>query len=364
VVRWNVWAEQVARPCHDPASMYTRMNGSRRISATEHVPRDEDLMRQVAEGSEEALALLHRRFARLIFGLAVRTLDRAAAEDLVQDVFLAVWSNAGQFDPERGTVRAWVLQIAHFRLLNELRRQSRQPEIAPDPDGLMLAGLPGRDPGPLEATWRQHRHAVLTSALDELPPPQREALRLAFLDDLTHEQVAAELGLPLGTAKTRIRVGLQKLRDTLAPRWAALAALCLLAALGVRYGSERATSARYDRALSMVTASDSVNLRLAPLPGTPEKTHARYRGRPGAGIAVVTLSAFPAAPAAETYQAWARHGGTWTSLGTVEPDAGGSARLIAENPALAALPDGLEVTLEPGNGSASPSERVIVAWTP
>jgi len=334
------------------------------MSATEHVPRDEDLMRQVAGGSAEALALLHRRLARLIFGLAVRTLDRAAAEDLVQDVFLAVWRNAGRFDPERGTVRAWVLQIAHFRVLNELRRQSRQPELTPDPDGLMLAGLPARDPGPLEATWRQHRRAVLTSALEELPPPQREALRLAFLEDLTHEQVAAELGLPLGTAKTRIRVGLQKLRDTLAPRWAALAALCLLAALGVRYGSERATSARYDRALSMMTASDSVNLRLAPVPGTPEKTHARYRGRPGAGIAVVTLSEFPAAPAAETFQAWARHGTTWTSLGTVEPDAGGSARLIAEDPALAALPDGLEVTLEPGNGSASPSARVIVAWTP
>ena len=82
------------------------------------------------------------------------------------------------------------------------------------------------------------------------------------------------------------------------------------------------------------------------------------------GIAVVTLSAFPAAPAAETYQAWVRHGATWTSLGTVAPDPDGSARLIAEDPALAALPDGLEVTLEPGNGSASPSERVIVAWTP
>jgi RNA polymerase sigma-70 factor (ECF subfamily) len=331
------------------------------MSATEHVPRDEDLMRQIAGGSAEALALLHRRFARLIFGLAVRTLDRAAAEDLVQDVFLTVWRNAGRFDPERGTVRAWVLQIAHFRVLNELRRQSRQPEIAPDPEGLMLAGLPGRDPGPLEATWRQHRRAVLTSALDELPPAREAPVSPPRRP---HARAAPLPGLPLGTAKTRIRVGLQKLRDTLAPRWAALAALCLLAALGVRYQSERATSARYDRALSMMTASDSVNLRLAPQPGTPEMTHARYRGRPGAGIAVVTLSAFPAAPAAETYQAWVRHGATWTSLGTVAPDADGSARLIAEDPALAALPDGLEVTLEPGNGSTSPSERVIVAWTP
>ena len=343
--------------------MYSRMNGSRRMSATEHVPRDEDLMRQIAEGSAEALTLLHRRFARLIFGLAVRTLDRAAAEDLVQDVFLAVWRNAGRFDPERGTVRAWVLQIAHFRLLNELRRQSRQPEIAPDPEGLMLARLPARDPGPLEATWRQHRRAVLTSALDELPPPQREALRLAFLDDLTHEQVAAELGLPLGTAKTRIRVGLQKLRATLGSQWATLVAICLLAALGIRYSAEHASLARYDRALSLVTASDSVNLRLGPVPGTAEATHARYRGRPGAGIAVVTFSEFPPAPAGQIYQAWARHGASWTSLGTVLPDTGG-ARLTAESPALAALPDALEITLEPRGGSAAPTGPVVVAWVP
>ena len=99
-------------------------------------------MRRVAEGSAEALGLLHRRFARLIFGLALPTLDRAAAEDLVQDVFLAVWRNAGRFDPERGTVRAWVLQIAHFRLLNELRRQSRQPEIVPRSRGAHACGLP------------------------------------------------------------------------------------------------------------------------------------------------------------------------------------------------------------------------------
>jgi RNA polymerase sigma-70 factor (ECF subfamily) len=332
------------------------------MPSTEDAPRDEDLMRQVAEGSAEALGLLHRRFARPILGLAVRTLDRAAAEDLVQDVFLTVWCNAGRFDPERGSVRSWLLQIAHFRLLNELRRRRRQPEIVADPDGLVLAGLPGSDPGPAETVSLQRRRAVLQSALDALPRPQREALGLAFLDDLTHEQVAAELGLPLGTAKTRIRTGLQKLRGALGPQWAALVALCLLAALGVRYGSEHATLARYDRALSMVTSSDSVSLRLGPVAGAPETTHARYRGRPGVGIAVVTLSQFPPLPAGQTYQAWARHGATWTSVGTVEPDAGGNARLIAEAPALATPPDGLEVTVEPRAGSASPGERVIAAW--
>jgi len=343
--------------------MYARMNGQRSMPSTEHAPSDEALMRQVADGSAEALGLLHRRLARLIFGLAVQSLDRAAAEDLVQEVFLTVWRNARRFEPERGTLRAWVLQITHYRLLNELRRRNRQPEIVADPEGLVLAELPATDPGPAEATWEQHRRGVLKAALDELPPAQREALSLAFLEDLTHEQVATELGLPLGTAKTRIRAGLQKLRSTLGPQWAALVAICLLAALGIRYRSEHATLSRYDRALSLVTASDSVNLRLGPVPGTAEATHARYRGRPGAGIAVVTFSEFPPPPAGQIYQAWARHGATWTSLGTVLPDAG-SARLIAESPALAALPDALEVTLEPRGGSAAPSGPVVVAWVP
>src|SRR6185503_21013393 len=121
------------------APMYACTNGNRRMSSTPSDSGDPELMRQAAQGSAEALGLLYHRYARLIARLAVHTLDRAAADDLVQDVFLAVWRNAGRFDPERGTVRAWILQIAHFRLLNELRRRSRQPEIAPDPEGLVLA---------------------------------------------------------------------------------------------------------------------------------------------------------------------------------------------------------------------------------
>ena len=325
---------------------------------------DAELMRQIADGSTEALEVLHRRFARTIFRLAAHTLDRAAVEDLVQDVFLAIWRNAGRFDPERGTVRAWILQIAHFRILNELRRRSRQPEIALEPRGPVLEQLPADGPGPAEAALDQHRRDVLESALDQLPPLQREAIGLAFLEDLTHEQVAAELGLPLGTAKTRIRTGLQKLRATLGPQGAALIAVCLLAALGIRYWSEETTRERDDRALAMMTASDSVNLRLAPLSGMPAETHARYRGRPGVGIVVVTLSQFPAAPEGEAYQAWARHGATWTSLGTAELDEAGNARLIAESPALSTLPDGVQVTLEPRAGSASPTGPVVVEWLP
>jgi RNA polymerase sigma-70 factor (ECF subfamily) len=336
------------------------MNGSAPMPPSEHAT-DAELMRQIAGGSQDALDALHGRFARPILALAAQSLDRATAEDVVQDVFLAVWRHAGTFDETRGTLRAWIFQIAHFRVLNELRRRSRQPEIAPDPDGRLLASLPASSLGPAEATAAARRRAALRTAVDELPPAQREAVDLAFFDDLSHAQVAAELDLPLGTAKTRIRAGLQSLRGRLGPQWAAVVALALLAGLGVRH--QRTVLEQYDRALSMVTASDSVSLRLGPGSGMPEAAHARYRGRPGATVAVVTLSAFPPAPAGDTYQVWTRHGLTWTSLGTVRPDAAGGGRLIAEGDVIATLPDALEVTVEPGAGSAAPSGRIAAEWT-
>ena len=325
-------------------------------------PTDADLMRQVADGSEPAFAALYGRFARPILGLAVQSLDRATAEDIVQDVFLTIWRHADTFDPERGTVRAWILQIAHHRVLNELRRRSRKP--AGDGDGRLLGEIEGRDPGPAERTIEKHRREVLGAALEELPRAQREALDLAFFDDLTHEQVATRLDVPLGTAKTRIRAGLQKLRASVVPRFGTFAALTLLIALGLHSWTLERTRARDDRALTMLTASDSVNLRLAPtVPVVPAATHARYRGRPGSETAVVTLSNFPPPTTGETYQIRVRHADRWTSLGTVRPDASGSARLIAESPALTALPDEVVVTAERTPGGSAPSERVVVGWT-
>ncbi len=323
---------------------------------------DEELIQQLAAGSHEALGLLYHRYARLIFHLAARTLDRPIAEEIVQEVFLAVWRRAVTFDPDRGPFRPWVLQIAHFRILNELRRRSRQPQAEPDPEGLSLADLPDDNPEPAEAVWREYRRSTLQAALAELPPPQRQALGLAFFEDLTHEQVASVLNLPLGTAKTRIRAGLQKLRGKLAQQMAAAALVGFLAFLGIRYHTEWAALQRDERALTLVTASDTENLRLAPAPGMPPETHARYRGRTGVEIAVMTFSHFPPAPAGQTYQAWALHQGTWTSLGTAEPDASGSARLIAEDRALVVLPDAVQVTLEPSGGTQAPSGPVVVAW--
>src|SRR5438105_5079446 len=105
-------------------------------------------MGELASGHQEALAALYRRYAPLIFSLARQSLDAGAAEEIVQDVFLAVWRKAATFDPAKGTFRAWVLEVAHFRIINELRRRGRRPQRADDPTERHLAGLEDPDPEP------------------------------------------------------------------------------------------------------------------------------------------------------------------------------------------------------------------------
>ncbi len=336
------------------------MSVARRMAEAEG-PSDEELMRRVAGGARDALRPLYRRYARLVFNLARPTLGHAGADDVVQEVFLAVWRNATAYDPARGPFRPWVLQIAHYRILNELRRRSRQPDLDADPDGTRLAGMPADEPGPAEATWRARRGATLRAALDELPAREREAVDLGFFEDLTHSELARELDLPLGTAKTRIRTALRRLRAM--PAVAALALGAAFAVVGARVLVDRSRLALDDRALTLLTASDSVNLRLAPVAGVPDATHARYRGRAGSGLGVVTTSAFPAPPAGEEYAVWVRHGDAWLRIGTIRPDAAGSARLIVEDPRLATLPDGVEITRErTGATSGTPNGAVVVAW--
>ena len=176
---------------------------------------DEELMRQLAAGREEPLGTLYRRYVSLVFSIAAHSLDHSTAEEIVQDVFLAVWRNAAVFAPERGAFRPWVLQIAHFRVLNELRRRRCRPILQPDFDGLLLASLSDNGPKPEELAWHASLRAGMQSACKELPRPQRQAVDLAFFKGLSHQEVAAELGIPLGTVKTRIRTGLRKLRDKL-----------------------------------------------------------------------------------------------------------------------------------------------------
>src|SRR4051794_38491459 len=317
---------------------------------------DADLMRRLSAGEQGALEPLYARYASLVYHLAAQTLGRPAAEEVVQEVFLTVWRKADSFDPAIGSFRSWVLQIAHRRILNELRRQSHRPRGS----DASLDTLLSDDPEPAETAWREYRREAGQSAVDALPPEQRVALGLAFFEELTHEQVARVLQLPLGTAKTRIRTALLRLRHNLAPALAALALLIFGVPVGVHLQAEQAERNRLDRALSLVTVSDLEPIRLTAADGVPAGTHGVYRGRPGNNVAVFTFTALPPLPAGQAYQLWVRHEDRWDSLGPVHPDANGSARLIAETPIMATPPSAIEVTVEPAAGRTAPSGPVVV----
>jgi RNA polymerase sigma factor (sigma-70 family) len=325
---------------------------------------DEELMAHLAAGHEEALTPLHTRYAGLVFGIVAQSLDRSAAEEITQDVFLTLWQKAHTYDPGRGRVRPWLLQIAHARILNELRRRGRRPQLVPDPDETHLGAIEDGAPLPDEEAWRDYRREAIAAAVDALPAPQRQALSLAFFEDLTQQQVAAYLDLPLGTAKTRIRTGLQRLRVSLLPIVATVTLVLggAIAALAVRYHQQQETVRRQDRALGVVASSSAAAVRLTAAQGVPAATHSTYRTAPGADLAIMTFSNFAPAPSGQVYQAWARQDGGWRSLGVVPLDAEGHALVIVDQPGGTA-PQALQVTLEPAAGSAAPTGPVVVAWS-
>lgn len=161
---------------------------------------------RLVAGDPAALADLYDLAAGLVFGLVLRILrDRAEAEDVVQEVFVQVWRQAERFDPARGSLNAWLCTIARTRALDRLRRRAARRE---EPEG--------SQPPAVEAPRPEDALAV-RAALESLPAPQREALALAYFEGLTHTEIAARLGEPLGTVKTRIRAALLRLRGALGP---------------------------------------------------------------------------------------------------------------------------------------------------
>jgi RNA polymerase sigma-70 factor (ECF subfamily) len=325
---------------------------------------DEELVRALAGGRQEALGALFARHAPLVFGIARQSLDGAAAEDIVQEVFLAVWHGAPTFEEARGAFRPWLLQIAHHRVLNELRRRSRKPISGSAADHDRVESFADPSPEPSAELWREFRRSAVREALEQLPPLQRQALGLAFFEELTHEQVASVLNLRLGTAKSRIRSGLQRLRAQLSPVLALWALVFVggTATLGILEFRERGQVARDERALDLVTSSDVHPLRIEAAPGVPAEAHGNWRARPGTKLGVLSLSNLPTPQSGFAYQAWLLHEGAWISLGTAAPDVHGKARIVVEDDAVAFPPEALRVTLEPKSGSASPVGQTILAW--
>ena len=318
-------------------------------------------MRDLARGQHEALGPLYGRYAGLVFHIGAQSLDRAAAEELVQEVFLTIWRGAGTFDPGQGAFRPWLLRLTHWKILNELRHRRRRPTVdANDDHQDDLPEVVDHQPGPEERAWQNEHQQIIKSALQSLPPKQRQAIAMAFLEDMTHEQVARALDVPLGTAKTRIRSGLQALRMNLAPVAASLLGV-FLAVLGFRFVQTQMALDREQRALTLVTTSDLVPMRLTPPTGAqvPAGAHANYRGRPGVDLAVLTTELLPPG----RYEAWVRHGDRWTSLGTFTPNADGSAQIIAQDAALMTPPDAIEITTAT-NGATAPAGQVLLMWSP
>ena len=321
---------------------------------------DEELLSALAAGDESALGPLYRRHVPTVYKMAAQALDPDAAEDIVQEVFASVWKNAESFDSSRGPVRPWILQIARSRVLNELRRRSRKPAVG-ERDGSELEELPDEARSPEQALWDEYRRSAIRQAIGNLPHPQRQALSLAFFDELTHEQVADALKVPLGTTKTRIRSGIQRLRVALAAMAAVVVAV-VAARLALEYASERAQAERTEAALRMVTASDTQLLRLTATANAPAGAHGNYRTRPGSPTAVFTFSDLPSPPSGKAYQAWAQREGRWISLGQAVPDASGRGLIVYEDRAPLATPEAIQLTLEPKRGSVSPTGVPLISW--
>jgi len=172
---------------------------------------ESELRARLISGEEAALAELYDSFGPIVYRQALRvTGDWAAAEDVTQEVFVYVWAHPSRFDPDRGDFRTWLGMIAHRRGVDWVRRavaQNRREAASADPETVV---------GPAELAITSLAHALIRRAVDALPAEQRTAVRLAYFEGHTYRHVATALGIPEGTAKSRLRTGLAALRRRLA----------------------------------------------------------------------------------------------------------------------------------------------------
>jgi len=179
---------------------------------------DAALIARAAARDARALEVLYERYARVVFSFAVRIVgDQQLAEEILQEVFFRVWQQAAVFQSGRGTFVTWVLSITHNLAIDEVRKRGRRPQKADSAEPeLILAGVADTAPTVEDEVWQGRLRETIAGALAGLPPAQREAIELAYFRGLTQREIAETLGEPLGTIKTRMRLGVQKLRDSFA----------------------------------------------------------------------------------------------------------------------------------------------------
>jgi len=174
------------------------------------------LIQKIADGDQTALATFYDSTNRLVYGLIMRVLgDASAAEEVLLDVYTQVWRQATSYDAQRGTPLAWLTTIARSRAIDRLRagwqdQQRKEPLET-------LGEAPTSAANPEEMTVASERQRLIRSALETLSPEQREVIELAYYSGLSHSEIASKLNQPLGTVKTRTRLGMMKLREALMP---------------------------------------------------------------------------------------------------------------------------------------------------
>lgn len=177
---------------------------------------DEDLMTLVERKDPEAFEVLYDRHGGAAYSLAHRIVgDPEAAEDVTQEAFLSIWRSGARFDPARGSVRSWTLGVVRNRSIDALRRQAgKAPKLDYD-DEAAIAAQPAGELTDSEAIRRETARRV-RGAMRELPEEQSEVIGLAYFGGFTHSEIARMLSMPLGTVKGRMRLGLEKIRLSLA----------------------------------------------------------------------------------------------------------------------------------------------------
>jgi RNA polymerase sigma-70 factor (ECF subfamily) len=172
---------------------------------------DEDLISLIEANDAQAFATLYDRHSRAAYSLAYRMMgERHSAEDLVQDAFLKVWRAATSYRAERGSVRTWLLSIVHNRGIDQLRSQASRRRTQEK----FEASAPKVQPNePFAHSWANSQREQVREALRTLPSEQLKVLELAYFSGYTHVEIAEFLDLPLGTVKSRMRLGLKKIKD-------------------------------------------------------------------------------------------------------------------------------------------------------
>jgi len=185
-----------------------------RMEPAEHDGREDLVVERWMAGDDDALRLAYELFGTMVFTYCARSLfDRDAAADCAQETFVSAWRSRDRFDPAKGRLGAWLMGIAKFRVLDAYRSGARTPTPTGEVEG--LAGTSTAAGSAVPSEDRLADQLLLAQALEHLHPRVRDVVELAFYSDLTHAEIAARTGIPLGTVKSDLRRGLERLRGDL-----------------------------------------------------------------------------------------------------------------------------------------------------